>query len=230
VKEADASICLSECQRRWIKKFDEMQNLDADLELAAPFLSVADSLDDPTGAGPILLVGKATDKDWRRKQFLSAAGSSTEERVGERRKATRDHLDYVRQRQFSAFWRFWKRLSNIGSPVIWTNLAKIGVLHGNPGHKYLTAQQELARITLRAEISEYRPVLVVITGDYAKSAVVLPVFGDRPCWKEHPDYEFCWIERTVSKPAVLWTDHPERKLRFRVQRWLDKARELAQPL
>lgn len=204
-----------------------MQNLDADLELAAPFLSVADPANDPTGAGPILLVGKATDKDWRRKQFLSAAGGSTEERVGERRKATQDHLDYVSQHQFSAFWRFWKRLSDIGSPVIWTNLAKIGVMRGNPGHKYLTVQQELARMTLRAEISEYRPVLVVITGDYAKSEVVLPVFGDRPCWKESSDYEFCWIERSISEPAVLWTDHPERKLEFRIQRWLDKARELA---
>lgn len=223
-------ISLRECQLEWIEKFDEMWSQDDDRELAAPFLSVGDHLGEPTGVGPILLVGKATDKDWQLNKFLSTSGRPLQERVDDRRAVTRNHLAYRHEHQSSAFWRFWKSLHDIGSPVIWTNLAKIGVIRGNPEHKHLAAQAELACRTLRAEIAEYLPSLVVIAGDYAKSEIVLPVFGKRSDWSESDDFEFCWIERIGSDPAVLWTDHPERKLKVRVQRWLKKARELAHHL
>jgi hypothetical protein len=218
---------LRECQLEWIEKFDEMWLHDRDRELAGPFLSVGDHLRYRSGSGPILLVGKATDKDWKREEFLSASKWSAPKRVDERRSVTRAHLDSMRERPSSAFWRFWRDLYGIGVPVIWTNLAKIGVVVGNPGHRYLISQVELARKTLREEIAEYHPSIVVITGDYAKCEIVLPVFGERAAWHEPDDHEFCWIDRTPSFPAVLWTDHPERKLKERVQCWFKKASNLA---
>jgi hypothetical protein len=219
-------MSFADCQRAWIGKFEEMRKADIDLELAAPFLSVLDGLQQPTGAGSVLLVGKATDKDWRLGDFLLASRRSTEERIQERRAATRDHLASERRRQTSAFWRFWRSLHEVGSPVIWTNLAKIGVTRGNPGHKHLTAQATLACQTLNAEVAEYRPSLIVIAGDYARFEIVHPVFGGRAAWREPDDFEFCWIERKGPAPAVLWTDHPERKLKARVERWLEKSAEL----
>lgn len=219
---------LGECQLEWVGKFDEMWRHDTDRELAGPFLSVGDPFGYRSGSGPILLVGKATDKDWERQKFLSTSKLSAPKRVDERRKVTRDHLHNMRERPSSAFWRFWKDLHAIGAPVIWTNLAKIGVVVGNPGHKHLTSQAELARKTLKAEIAEYHPSIVIIAGDYAKCEIVLPVFGERTAWCEPSDYEFCWIERTSLLPAVLWTDHPERKRKARVRCWLRKAEELVQ--
>lgn len=216
---------LHELQCQWIEKFDEMEALDLGQKLAAPFLSVGDFSSNPTGIGPILLVGKATDKDWFREQFLSTA---KEERVNERRTVTRNTLTYKYKQQTSAFWRFWKDLHEVGSPVIWTNLAKIGVARGNPGRKHLAVQAELAQTTLRAEIAEYRPSLIVIAGDYAKREIVFPIFGERSNWSEPDDFKFCWIERTPSYPAVLWIDHPEIKLKKTIQSWLEKAHELAQ--
>ena len=219
-------MSLREIEPKWIEKFYEVRSRFRDVPpLAAPFLSVSDPHAEPGGAGPILLVGKATRGDWRLDHFLSREGRPFEQQVDERRAATLEHLTYMRNRQTSPFWRFWKSLHEIGSPVIWTNLVKIGVKHGNPGRKYVEAQSSLACATLRAEIDEYKPSLVVVAADYAKEQVTYPVFGERAEWVIRDD-GVCWIERTASSPAVLWTDHPQIKPKEVLRSWLEKAREL----
>jgi len=215
-----------DCQAELFEKYDEMKKGDANDKLAAPFLSVADSLAEPSGIGTILLVGKATKGDWKLDKFEAQSGSPIDIRIEKRRKATRDHLDAEKDNQSSAFWRFWMSLHQIGSPVIWTNRAKIGVVKGNPSGANLRAQVELARDTLNAEVAEYGPSLVVIVGDYAGDEIICPVFGLIGEWKKDNDDGVWWIDRTDSSPAVLWTGHPERKRGEQVARWLDRARAL----
>jgi hypothetical protein len=213
-------------QSAWIGKFDEMQKVDDQQQLAAPFLSVPGGPDALAQFGPVMLVGKATAGCWKLDEFKLKANRPLDERVAERRCATEKHLELMRQHPSSAFWRFWTSLGALGSPVIWTNLAKIGVIKGNPWGSYLAAQAGLACATLRAEIDEYKPSLVLIAADYAKCEIIYPVFGERATWNERADHEFCWIDRKSSRPAVLWTDHPERKRKTRISRWLEKAQEL----
>jgi hypothetical protein len=217
---------LLDLQKKWIEKFDEMREADYGPQLAAPFLSVPGEPNASTISRPILLVGKATGGCWKLDDFLSRTAYPIDKRVEERRNATENHLKFMmRERKASAFWRFWKALGEIGSPVIWTNLAKIGVVRGNPSHKCVEAQRELACATLSAEIVEYTPYLVVVACDYAKKQITYPVFGERARWTERGDGA-CWIDRTASVPAILWTDHPQGEKTEILRSWLEKAREL----
>ena len=219
-------MSLLELQSRWIEKFYEIRSRFSDTPaLAAPFLSVNDPQDEPAGLGSILLVGKATAGNWGLDHFLSMEGQSFEQRADERRAATLGHLSNRRDHSTSAFWRFWKTLHEIGSPVVWTNLVKIGVQRGNPDRKYIEAQSSLACATLKAEIDEYKPSLVVIAADYAKEQITYPVFGERAKWTERDD-GVCWIDRTPSSPAILWTDHPQIKGKEILGSWLERARYL----
>ena len=216
---------LLDLQAKWIEKFDEMRRADDQERLAAPFLSVPGELGGLKGNGSIMLVGKATAGNWRSESFNATVRRPTE-RLEERWKATYDHLRAEREKQRSAFWRFWGRLDTIGSPVIWTNLAKIGVKSGNPHGWYLESQKELACQTLEAEIKEYKPFLVVlVTADYAKREIVYCQWPQRN-WNVSKIDGTCWIASNGREPPVLWTDHPQAKPKERIEYWLRKAREL----
>jgi hypothetical protein len=218
-------MSLREIQFKWIDKFDEMRRTNIGDRLAAPFLSVPGERDGSISFGPILLVGKATAGCWKLNEFLLNSSGPVDKRVAERLEATREHLNSMKVHQPSAFWRFWKALGAISSPVIWTNQAKIGVTLGNPRGPCFTAQADLACETLQAEIDEYRPSLVVIAGELATNEIILRVLGKRPLWNE-PTEELCWIDRNASRPTALWINHPERKPKRKVSCWLEKAQEL----
>lgn len=213
------------CQWMWLSKYAEMRRDFGPDKLAGPFFS------DWTDQGreqPILLLGKATAGDWHLAEFEAARVSDPVERVYERRKRSREHLKAMAEKPSSAFWRFWTGLRALGRPVIWSNLAKIGVQRGNPTGGYLQAQRALAVETLRDEITEYSPALIVIACDYAKD-ILQPALGtSRSDWEERSDNEFCWIDRDRHGWAALWTDHPERKSRERLELWLEKAHGLLQ--
>jgi len=218
-------MSLLEIQSQWIRKFDEMSIKDTHHRLAAPFLSISDERTAVTRRGTIMLVGKATNKSWELEEFLSFSDRPIQERVEERCSVTRKHLENMRKKPSSAFWRFWRKLHEIGSPVIWTNLAKIGTITRNPGCAVLDAQKELACETLKAEICEYKPSLVVITGDYAKN-IIYSIWPQKDWTISEYDRTTCWIRRDSLRPSVLWVDHPERKRKERISLWLEKAREL----
>lgn len=64
--------------------------------------------------------------------------------------------------------------------IIWSNVAKIGSREGNPEGILLSAQKDLAERTMRREIEEYDPVLVVFAtskyaGDVIKRALTSPM-------------------------------------------------------
>jgi hypothetical protein len=188
--------------------------------LAAPFLSASQEVTAAGRRGSILLVGKATDKDWKMDSFVACA---REKQLEERRRASRGFLAEMSQKPKSEFWRFLQHLGEIGLPVIWTNLVKIGVISGNPRGWYLEAQHELAVNTLRAEIAEYKPALVVlVTSDFAKDQIIYRIWPKKT-WRISGYDGTCWIKKDGNKPPVLWTDHPQGKAPERSAYWLKKA-------
>lgn len=220
---------LSELQAQWIKLHDDLGGVFERQKLAAPFVSIREEGDLGAVKSPILLVGKATKGDWEMDQFQSRKGEPLSKRLDERRQATLRHLAWRRteDRRASAFWRFRSGLEKISQPVIWTNLAKIGAVKLNPHWLFLQKQSELAQQTLRAEIKEYRPVLVVlITNTFAAQEIAHPVFGPKDVWQRSSDDAIWWRARSQTQPAVLWVDHPQGKANDKLHRWLEMAHEL----
>jgi len=214
-------MSLRNCQSECIELFYEMRKRAPKGRLAAPFLSVRESNWAVGEVRPILFVGKATDGDWKEDKFRACA---RDRRVEERLRASRDFVGAMRSRPKSAFWRFWNSLGHRGLPVIWTNLAKIGVTSGNPRGWYLEAQCDLAVKTLEAEVKEYNPILVVlVTSDYAKDQIVYRKWPQKNWTVSDYDLSTCWINASDGEPAVLWTDHPQGKRAEKVSYWLGKA-------
>jgi hypothetical protein len=220
-----------------LKLFDSLNHPPMRGRIAAPFLSVAPADYDPIAVPSVLCVGKATAGEWGRRRFLHSPT------VEERRQCTTDFLnDLVKTGEYtSSFWRFARSLSErlavaTGCPIqplqnlVWSNICKIGVLHGNPTGKILRAQSELAVASLRLEIEVYRPKLVVfVTGDFGEQ-LIDAVVGDRQqdTWqKERGNELFWWRKRVGNMPALLWTYHPERKPRSTVETWIQQALQLA---
>jgi hypothetical protein len=211
-------------QEKWFDKFSELQGFVEPDRLAAPFISIREQGFIRSNHRTILLVGKATAGPWCKEEFLSNSDRPLTERMQERRGATRCHLEKMHKYPSSAFWRFWTELHQFSSSVIWTNLAKIGVVSGNPVGDCLEMQSQLAIETLHAEIEEYRPRLIVITGEYATNEILYQIWPKND-WEgaRHPEY--CWIRKTSSGPSVLWVDHPERKRKERIRLWIEKVCE-----
>lgn len=212
-------------QEKWFGKFYDILKVVEPDRLAAPFFSVREYGSDLTSRRGILLVGKATAGAWCKDEFLAKSNRPLGERLQERCTATLRHLEKMHIPPSSAFWRFWTGLCQLSPSVVWTNLAKIGVVGGNPSGVCLEMQSQLAIETLQAEIEVYDPQLIVIAGEYAKCEILYPIWP-KDTWEgaRHPEY--CWIKGTHLRPSVLWVDHPERKRKERISLWLEKAREL----
>jgi len=237
---------LLELEGEWLRLFTEMRHnpgkyrIDAG-QLAAPFLSTPASNTYTAGRhGTVMLVGKATSG-------LNTLGSAAvadaykPETVKQRTPAVFDEVTAGIER--SQFLRFAQRLSEAVAEaagisirpfdnLIWTNLAKIGVRSGNPSGAYFNAQMELAVETLAAEITHYRPSLVVASMawfGYGPLRRAIPEMWDdhpnhptrrtnRPDWWSHP--------ANNGRPAILWTMHPQGKPLKVLDAWLDEAQKL----
>jgi hypothetical protein len=228
---------LDQAQRECIELFNRGGSELPGVELAAPFLSVPPKNYDPAAIPSVLYVGKATGGDWYRDSFVRSPT------VRERRLTTTSFLDQdVKTGSYrSAFWDFALKLSaqvaEINSSaveplqnIVWTNISKIGVCSGNPGGACLKAQRELSVRTLRLEITEYDPTLIVfVTGAYGED-IVAEIAGDihQTGWsKEHDDDWFWWRSAADGMPQIFWTGHPQGKPRMEIERWLQKAAALA---
>ena len=173
---------LAVLQSKWISLHDALNDSVKDQELAAPFVSAGSEKSDQGRA--ILLVGKATWGAFYKEQFDIAKNKSIRERVQERRETTELCIQ-EKKNSNTAFWAFRRKLVCIGRPVVWTNLAKIGAASGNPRSLLLGEQQDLAQRTLRAEMEEYKPALVVlVTSTYAAKEIAHPVFGHDESWEK----------------------------------------------
>jgi hypothetical protein len=118
----------------------------------------------------------------------------------------------------------------IGAPVIWTNLAKIGTQKGNPRGQLLSDQSDLATTTLKTEVLEHCPQLVVlVSGGFAVKKIVYPAFDTqrRDEWHEfqlEQEDDYCLLESSKVHPPVLWFNHPRGKPRIVKKRWIEIIR------
>lgn len=222
-------MTLYEIHRRWIEKHDAMRRqLDPENRLlAAPFLSVPDPTVRASRLPPIMVVGQATRGDWRLDDFKQALNLPIRQRVRERRATTLEFLTkpWYEKYKRSDFWRFFAALKNgTSAPVVWTNLAKVGVQKGNPKWHLIEGQKELACRTLLAEIAFYKPALVVVaTGLFGRYEVVCDVFGFQRDTCSGVNGMFSHRSHTLSQPAILWTGHPGRKAEEITSAWIGLA-------
>jgi hypothetical protein len=202
------------------------------MKFAAPFLSTSDPNFVGNRRSPILLVGQATKGNWFLPEFEKCRdrGAPIHERAEDGRQYSSEFQTdgCYEEHKHSNFWQFHRRLRrSISAPLIWTNLAKIGVQKGNPGWKFVSEQSELAQTTLNAEIAHYKPSLVIlVTGRFGRHEVVSNVFDvDRNKEKDSVGI-FLSRNAAANSPAILWTEHPGRQRTEITMRWLDSAKSL----
>jgi hypothetical protein len=218
---------LSEFQYEWVKLFNELSRENK--RLSFPFLSSAPKNYESGKSHSILYVGKSTDGPWNdEKQNCQTPNQF--------RAIPQNFMKDIAGKEGPyAFWRFARRLGGFCSPaspyqnLVWTNLAKIGVLKGTPNEKVFRAQEDLAIATLKSEIETYQPALVVfVTGDYHPNAIY-EVTGSSQEWQRGLENTGLWWRAATKKtPALIWTYHPQGKTNAILQVWAEKARELLQ--
>ncbi|MGD0730724.1 MAG: hypothetical protein ABR956_05630 [Terracidiphilus sp.] len=217
-------------QSEWISEFDEIRKERG--ELACPFVSVPDPQHQRGSLRPILMVGQATSGPWFPERFRPLPNLSVFEVVEERRKTTLHFLTdpmYDPHKSRSSYWRLFKELKNrTSAPVIWTNLAKIGTIRGNPKWQLVKRQASLAIKTLRAEIACYNPALVLlVTGIFGRHEITTALVGLDRDTRSNEGGVFCSRSHTSSSPAILWTWHPARPPRgTRTSTWIEEAARL----
>lgn len=221
-----------ELKKLWCEWIELHAVLEREIsDLAAPFFSACSR----TKCNKrILLVGKATDRDWRADSYRDCLDRPIDEVIQER---LRQNLDLVQSRgNGKAFWNFFCRLADINSEfgldsIIWSNVAKIGRMRGNPRGKLLSRQVDLAIRTLRAEIREYHPALIFfVTGsDPVLSCIIHRTLGTLDCnWiksdERSADVPDVWWRS--GEPAALWTRHPQGAHNKEKDYWVKRARKL----
>lgn len=233
-------MTLEPIEEKWLKLWDELSDLieAPRTALAAPFFSVGRYPEEGKVKPVILLVGKATHGCWKTEYFEKLRGAPLADRIEERREATSTFLEDESATHSSAFWHFYRMLqSETGADVIWTNLAKVGAFRLPEEHKHITCnpqgrllqlQAGLAKTTLAAEISAYKPdVIYLVTGTYALSQIVNPLFCPDGHWSRWPsdDHTLWYMEATATRCRVLRTGHPSGKTPSELAAWVKIAKQ-----
>jgi hypothetical protein len=200
---------------------------------AAPFFSASSKV---KCKSRILLVGKATDRDWYGKEYQLSIRRSKEDAIHDRLHRNRYIVQTGGNRK--SFWQFFDRLASVNQEigrdsVVWSNIAKIGSLIGNPSGLLLSIQADLAERTLRAEIEEYDPkVIIFVTGtNECMDRIIMRTLGvPRDLWirseKEDRSGKIPDVWWTGSRPLALWTRHPQGAKAQEIEYWVKKLREL----
>lgn len=95
-----------------------------------------------------------------------------------------------------------------GDLVGWSNLAKIGRIHGNPAPTLIALQQDLCIGTLRHELETMQPAAVVLlTRNFAQHEILEPVFG-RDGWTQDLPSEDRVAHKTLAGRPIVWMNHP----------------------
>lgn len=200
---------------------------------AAPFFSACSRA---KSKSRILLVGKATDGFWYGKEYQRSFMKSKEEAIHDRLLRNRNFAEIGGNRR--PFWQVFDRLASVNQEldrgsVIWSNIAKIGSLVGNPSGLLLSAQADLAERTLRAEIEEYDPkVIIFVTGsnDSMDRIIVRTLGVPIELWirseKHDRSAKTPGVWWTGKKPIALWTRHPQGARAHEIAYWVKKLQEL----
>jgi hypothetical protein len=188
----------------------------------------------------VLLIGKATRGEFYRTEFELAdevnSPNRFEKLVSERLSRTKAFLQEVTSGNYSsAFWKLASKLNeqatngkenkNGGlSNLVWSNLIKIGVENGNPSPKYIRPQVDASIEMLRAELNYYKPDLIFAsTGTFATE--ISDGFLGNHGW-EKPSDDLWYRNANKGFPAIVVTDHPERKHNEMIGTWLTTASHL----
>lgn len=225
-------MTLDRLQKEWIRSHDRFRK-DCPVrfsDVAAPFVSVGDPDVSGNSSPTILFVGKATGGDWFSGRYAQKVSMPLSDRLAERRETTSRFLTARRyaHNRATGFWRMLQALKeDTRGTVIWSNVTKIGTRRGNPPPALVEVEADLAIATLRAEVEDYDPQLIIfVTGYFARFEVVAPFLHVR----KRTDHDSHWIfhcrRRAPGKPAALWTGHPQGKSRDVVDLWLKEARRL----
>jgi hypothetical protein len=167
----------------------------------------------------ILFVGKATAGPFKQEQHQQCFNGS------------------------SAFWQFARDLSGAAgntdeelTNVTWSNVSKIGVVNGNPGQNLELAQSALAAKTLRQEIRNCDPSIVVFACDShgdetiyeATSAVRGGVNDFDTNSSDHGDFfSRGALDLGAERlPPMLWHKHPQFKTLERRAEWIEEFNRL----
>ncbi len=181
-----------------------------------------------------MLVGKATRDEWGADTYRGNAKPGIRA-IRERLCLNRDFIE--KGGTSSGFWGFFFRLAALGPGVdgmIWSNVAKLASNTGRPPRGILYRKQaELATRTLREEVCEYKPSLVVfVTANYAEP-IINAAFGfAKNGWEKGRDGalddEVWWLRSGGDIPNVrfLWLRHPQGKSTEQIQYWTTKAKKL----
>jgi hypothetical protein len=143
----------------------------------------------------------------------------------------------------SPFWQLGRRLSQIAGcdtdempNIAWSNVTKIGVVVGNPSPSLQLAQAALASKTLRQEIRDCNPSLVVFACDGFGDEVVYDALNVRRGGAN--DFETrtalhgeFYIRGAIQEgdeqlPAMLWIKHPQGKPTELWDGWASAAKTL----
>lgn len=227
---------LSETQSEWIGLFHRLRPEFTDL--GAPFLSVNPAGYEPINIPSVLYVGKATKDAWYLDEFLEAG--TVQERHERTKAVLKSVLKEVEKEGYkTSFWDFALNLSarlaksnsNTIQPLqnlIWTNISKIAVHGGNPGAALRRAQYDLSLRTLKLEIAEYRPRLIVFVTNAYEEKIVGEIADDpdKTGWSYKKNDWHWWRRANGDVPAILWTGHPQGKTKDTLERWLTKCVDL----
>jgi hypothetical protein len=202
---------------------------------AAPFFSAASEV---KCRSRILLVGKATAGGWWAEDYQCCFRKSKHAVIHDR---LNHNLDFVRHGgNGGPFWKFFERLANINQKfardsVVWSNVAKIGSLVGNPRGLLLSVQADLAERTMLAELEEYSPKIVIfVTGsDKGLDRIITRTLGvPEDSWisseRKDRNAKVSNVWWTENKPPAVWTRHPQGAKALEIEYWVKKLRELGQ--
>ena len=223
---------LRQVWNEWLDKYRVLKSSSEIEALAAPFFSSA-HINYSMQQRVLLFVGKATDQDYFLPNFENDLLVSNDAAVIGRLEQNRKLVE--KDRPSTAFWKLFVELSvaagnceNLEN-IVWTNICKIGLRSGPPTDALLQVQKELAIRTLRIEIEEYRPSLVVfVSGKYASEVVISLGKVPEEEWKKSnmpgADSGTWWLRSpTRDSPSFLWTMHPQFKSTLEKQAWVQRA-------
>lgn len=196
------------------QQYTKLQRLKVRIDRAYPgsshiFVPVAPNAEN--GLPHILFIGQAT-KDWTKQPLGCYAGAVREgiaqaHCCGDRRGPFFRTVDNI-------IWEVCDRLriqpQNQGHVGGWSNLVKIGRPGGNPRAHHIHMQRNLCIEMLRCEIKVMQPdAVVLLTGNYAQSEILEPVFGAGG-WKQDMPSADRVAYKTLAGRPIVWMNHPRR--------------------
>jgi len=206
---------------RWVQLYTELDSVES--ILAAPFIPfVPDGFESRTNT--VLYIGKATGGDCDKDRFDTALLTSTEEARAVSERFSSEIFNSKRGKTGPNFWGFANALACALDPksqnlenLCWSNVCKIGVKVGNPEGRVFAHQVPLAVQSLKTEIADLNPSIIVCVANSFADRILLPAIGNpiNDAWHKSEEVPLSgvenvwWMPRMSPNPPILWMRHPQ---------------------